>query len=326
MFLMRFDMRAPQSDAEARSELYRTALEMAEWGEENGCMQLVVSEHHGSNDGYLPAPLILAAAMAGRTRSIPIQVAALVLPLHDPISLAEQMAILDITSQGRVSYVLAVGYLEAEYAMYGRHFSDRGNRIEACIDALRKAWTGEPFEFEGRRIRVTPMPLTPSGPPLLMGGRSQIVAKRAARLGLGMIAQGLSDGLEEVYRSACEEAGHAPGLFVNPVPGSITAGFVSHDPDRSWSQIGPYLLHDAQMYARWLGEKHARRIGQWAETVEALRAADGIYRIFTPDQALAHIRETGFWVTHPLCGGLPPDLAWPSLELLTKEVLPRLLD
>ena len=128
-------MRAPEGGAPP-AELYRAALEMAEWGEANGCLAVQVSEHHGSPDGYLPAPLVLAAAIAGRTRRLPIQVAALILPLHDPIELAEQMAVLDLTSGGRVSYVLAVGYREEEYAACGRDFATRGRRMDACLAAL----------------------------------------------------------------------------------------------------------------------------------------------------------------------------------------------
>ena len=323
MFLMRFDMRCPDGDPQTARALYETALEMAHWGEDKGCIQLVVSEHHGSPDGYLPSPMILAAALAGRTHTTPIQVAALVLPLHDPISMAEQMAVLDLTSQGRVSYVLAVGYLESEFEQYGQDFAARGQRIETCIEVLKTAWTGKPFEFEGRSAQVTPQPLTPGGPTLLMGGHSPRVARRAARLGLGMIAQGLQDGLDEVYYAACQEAGQPPGLFVNPIPGTITAGFIHPDPDQGWAEIGPHLLHDARAYAAWLGEKNARRRGQWAQTVDELREANGIYRILTPEQAIDHIRAAGVWVTHPLCGGLPPELAWPSLELLVNEVLPH---
>ena len=155
MFTMRFDLRAPEGGAPA-SELYAAALEMAAFGEEQGCLAVQVSEHHGADDGYLPAPLVLAAAIAGRTRRVPIQVAALILPLHDPIELAEQMAVLDLASGGRVSYVLALGYRHAEYAMFGRDFAARGRRLEACLEALRRAWTGEAFDFEGRPVRVTP--------------------------------------------------------------------------------------------------------------------------------------------------------------------------
>jgi alkanesulfonate monooxygenase SsuD/methylene tetrahydromethanopterin reductase-like flavin-dependent oxidoreductase (luciferase family) len=82
--MLRFDMRAPESGAPA-ADLYPAALEMAAWGEKNGCIAIAVSEHHESPDGYLPAPLVLAAAIAARTQRVPVQVAALLLPLHDPV-------------------------------------------------------------------------------------------------------------------------------------------------------------------------------------------------------------------------------------------------
>jgi len=324
VFLLRFDMRAPEWGPAPIESLYAAALEMAEWAERNGGVQLVVSEHHGVGDGYLPSPLLLASAMAARTQRIPIQVAALVLPLHDPIELAEQMAVLDITSAGRVSYVVAVGYRPDEYAMFGHSFAGRGRRMEACLDALREAWTGEPFEFEGRPARVTPRPITPGGPALLMGGNSPVAARRAARYGLGMIAGGVNPNLESVYREECEGLGREPGFFVNPPPGAVTAGFVAEDPDRAWAELGPHLLHDAKMYASWMGPDQARVTGQLADSIEQLRANEGIYRIMTPDEAVEHVRANGIFVAMPLCGGLPPELAWPSLELLASSVLPRL--
>lgn len=323
MFLLRFDMRTPEWGPASAQSLYATALEMAEWAERNGGIQLVVSEHHSVDDGYLPAPLLLASAMAARTERIPIQVAALVLPLHDPIELAEQMAVLDIVSRGRVSYVMAVGYRPEEYAMFGRPFGERGRRMESCLDALLQAWTGEPFDFEGRPARVTPRPITPGGPTLLMGGNSPVVARRAARYGLGMIAGGVNPELETIYRDECARLGQTPGFFVNPPPGAVTAGFVAEDPDRAWAEMGPHLLHDARMYASWMGPEQARVTGQLADSVDELRANDGIYRIMTPDEAVEHIRHNHIFVAMPLCGGLPPELAWPSLELLADRVLPR---
>ena len=76
MFTMRFDMRAPAELGASPSDLYRAALEMAEWGERRGCLAIQLSEHHGASDGYLPAPLVLASAIAARTARTPIQVAA----------------------------------------------------------------------------------------------------------------------------------------------------------------------------------------------------------------------------------------------------------
>ncbi|MFP8881176.1 MAG: LLM class flavin-dependent oxidoreductase [Myxococcota bacterium] len=324
MFTMRFDMRAPSHGA-ARQRLYAAALEMAEWGERNACLQLQVSEHHGSSDGYLPAPIILATALASRTQTIGIQVAALLVPLHDPIELAEQMAVLDIVSGGRVSYVCAIGYRPSEYAMFGRDMKTRGRRMETCIETMRTAWRGEPFEFEGRSVCVTPTPLTDGGPPLLMGGGSPAVVDRAARFGMGMIAQGGEPGLEKLYRNACERHGTQPGLFVNPPPDLPTSAFVAEDVDQAWSELGPYLLHDAQMYGEWMGGTKAAS-GSTASSVDELREENGNYRIFSPAEAIAYAKSGGILLLHPLCGGLPPEIAWRHLEVVKVKVLPELGD
>lgn len=323
MFTMRFDMRAPDFGA-SRADLYRTAIEMAVWAEEHGCLSLQVSEHHRSPDGYLPAPLILASAMAARTQSLPIQVAALIVPLHDPIELAEQMAVLDLVSAGRVSYVVAIGYLESEYAMSGRTMKGRGRRLEAAIGVMRRAWTGEEFEFGKRRVRVTPLPYTEGGPLLLMGGGVAASARRAARLGMGMIAMESDPILEQAYREACAAEGRPVGLYISPPPGIATAAFVARDPDQAWRNWGRHLLHDARAYAEWLGEAVDTATGSAAKSVDALRAENGRYRIFSPDQAIAEIDKHGVLMLHPLCGGLPIDYAWESLETLAREVLPRL--
>ena len=322
MFTLRFDMRAPDGGAPP-ADLYRAALEMAEWGEANGCLAIQVSEHHVSPDGYLPAPLILASAMAARTRRIPIQVAALLLPLHDPIELAEQMAVLDLVSGGRVSYVLAIGYREQEYAACGVDFATRGKRMDACLEALQQAFRGEPFTFEGRPVRVLPRAATPGGPPLLLGGGSPAAVRRAARFGLGMVTQGGDATLAALYRSECERHGRTPGLFIDPPPGTVTSAFVAEDPDAAWERLGPYLLHDARMYAEWLGASGSASKST-ARSVDELRAEQGAYRIFTPDEAVAHVRKNGLLLMHPLCGGIAPDLAWEHLELVAKRVLPAL--
>lgn len=322
MFLMRFDMRAPETSAASAAELYAAALDMAEWGEQKSCMQLVVSEHHGSDDGYLPSPLVFASALAARTRTTPLQVAALIVPLHDPLRLAEDMAVLDVASGGRVSYVTAVGYVESEYAMFDRPFRGRGKRMEHCLETMRKAWTGEPFEYEGRRVRVTPRPVTPGGPGLLMGGNSETAAKRAARFDMGLMAQGLNPDIEEFYRAERERLGKPPGLCINPPPQTVTSAFVAEDVDRAWSEIGPHMLHDAMGYAKWMTD-NTSVTKSVATTVEELRAQQGAYRIFSVDEAVEYVKQNGLLLTQPLCGGLPPELAWPSLELIANEVLPR---
>ncbi len=324
MIMMRFDMRAPTDGPATTSELYSAALEMVSWGERHGALAIQVSEHHGSPDGYLPAPLVLASAMAARTERIPIQVAALIVPLHDPIELAEQMAVLDIVSGGRVSYVAAIGYRPEEFAMFGRDKRARGRRMDACLEAMQKAWTGEPFEFEGRPVCVTPRPLTPGGPAMVLGGNSAAAARRAAGFGLGLIAEGGDPSVGDAYRAECERLGKTPGLCVVPAAGTPTSVFVAEDPDRAWHELGPYLLHDARMYAQWMGDGHVAVSKSVATDLDALRAEDGAYRIVDPEGAIELARHYGVLMLQPLSGGLPPDLAWPSLELLAAKVLPGL--
>jgi alkanesulfonate monooxygenase SsuD/methylene tetrahydromethanopterin reductase-like flavin-dependent oxidoreductase (luciferase family) len=296
---------------------------MSRWAEARGAVSIVLSEHHASPDGYLPSPLVLAAAIAARTSSVPITVAALLVPLHDPVRLAEDMAVLDVLSHGRVAYVAGLGYRPEEYAMFGRSLGERGRRMEECLTVLRRAWGGEEFDYEGRTVRVTPAPVTPGGPPLMYGGGTPAAARRAARFGLGFFAQTWADGLEEIYRDECARLGAAPGLCVVPARGSATSIFVAEDVEGAWRRLGPFLLHDARMYASWLGDAAAASKSN-AASIEALRAEDGPYRILTPDQAVEYVRAHGFLALHPLCGGCPPELAWETLELVADRVLPAL--
>ena len=160
MFSMRFDMRAPEAGAPAK-ELYAAALDMAAWGEKNGCVAATLCEHHSSDDGYLPSPLILASAMAARTTTLPIAIAIFMLPMYDPVKLAEDMAVLDIIAGGRVSYVGGIGYVPYEYEMFGTDFTKRGKMAEEKLDLLLKIKGGDAVVHDGRRIKVTPPPVTP---------------------------------------------------------------------------------------------------------------------------------------------------------------------
>ena len=207
--------------------------------------------------------------------------------------------------------------------MFGQSLSERGRRMEECLRVLQQAWTGEEFDYDGRTVRVTPRPTTPGGPPLMYGGGSRAAARRAARFGLGFFAQTWASDLEQTYRDECARLGQEPGMCMVPAPNSATSVFVAGDVDRAWGQIGPFMLHDAQMYASWLGDAAAASKSN-ALTVDALRAEGGAYRILTPDEAVEHVRTHGVLALHPLCGGCPPELAWETLELVDAKVMPAL--
>src|ERR1700709_317902 len=148
-FVSRFDFRAPGADRKARQELYTRALDQAAYLDEHGHDAVMVSEHHASDDGYLPSPLLVAAAVGARPRTVPITVSALLVNMYDPIKLAEDVAVLDHLSAGRVSYTLCLGYRPEEYELFGRSWNTRGADIERRIELLLAMWRGEEVEHDG---------------------------------------------------------------------------------------------------------------------------------------------------------------------------------
>ncbi|MEZ5140137.1 MAG: LLM class flavin-dependent oxidoreductase [Acidimicrobiales bacterium] len=323
MFLLRFDLRAPAFGAPT-TELYPAALEMAAWAESRGAVAAVVSEHHTMADGYLPSPLILATAMAARTSTLAIVTAALVLPLYDPIRLAEDLVVLDVLSGGRASHVLAVGYRPEEYEHLGVDFAERGRIADSHLSLLLRAKAGEPFVHEGRRIHVTPAPVTPGGPAVMWGGGSPPAARRAGRHGLDFFAQGGGPELQAVYEEAARAHGHEPGMCMIPSTDSATTVFVAHDVDAAWDELGPHLLHDAVSYSALNPGSTATASISHATTVDELRAEDRTHRILTVDQAVATIAGGAPLALQPLVGGLPPAVAWRYLRVVTDDVMAAL--
>ncbi len=314
-------MRAPATGAPT-GQLYAAALDMAAWAESRGCICVVLSEHHASDDGYLPSPMILASAIAGRTSTLPIMIAVVLLPLYDPVRLAEEMAVLDIVSTGRVSYVAAIGYREEEYEMFGADFHHRGAVAEEKLELLLKIKTGDQVEHDGREIRITPPPLTPGGPAVSWGGGTAAAARRAGRHGIGFMAQGGGLELHDIYESAARNSGHEPVMCYLPSVDSHTTAFVAEDLDSAWDELGPYLMHDVRSYASWNEGRSDTASISFVETAEQLRAERRSHVIFTVEEAIELLRGGSVLQLHPLIGGLPPDIAWRYLETVVDKVLP----
>jgi alkanesulfonate monooxygenase SsuD/methylene tetrahydromethanopterin reductase-like flavin-dependent oxidoreductase (luciferase family) len=321
---LRYDLRAPEFAGATMAERYAACLEQCAFGESHGIGMAVVSEHHGVDDGYLPSPLVLAGAIAARTTAMMVSISALLVPLHDPLRLAEDIAVLDLLSKGRVIVVAGLGYRYEEFEMFGVDRRRRGKLLDGALDVMLQAWTGEPFEYEGRTVRVTPAPHTKPHPTILVGGSTEVAARRAARHHLPFMPAIGDPALADLYRTACEEEGFDSGMVILPSgPGFV---HVTDDPERAWRQIAPFALHEAQTYAAWQTPGQRSQVHTDAATVEELRAS-GVYRVVTPDECVALAQEvgpSGAIVLHPLMGGMDPALGWESLELFVNKVMPRL--
>jgi alkanesulfonate monooxygenase SsuD/methylene tetrahydromethanopterin reductase-like flavin-dependent oxidoreductase (luciferase family) len=322
-FTLRFDLRNPPAAGTSMAERYQAALDMAEWADELGFVMIVLSEHHGSDDGYLPSPLTMAAAVAARTRQIRIMVAALVAPFYDPLRLAEDAAVVDNLSGGRLDLVIGAGYVPSEFAMFGVGMDERVRRSAEAITTLRKAWTGEPFEHRGRTVRVTPAPCRAGGPTVMMGGSSEGAARRAARLGIPLMPT--DGGVWEVFRAETTALGRPdPGPYLG---GDTSFVHLARDVEQGWDEIAPFALHEASSYGRWLsaGGQGVAKSYRPFESVAELRAS-GQYRVVRPEELVAELSGPGLrsLAIHPMMGGIPPKVAWESLRLLEQEVIPKL--
>jgi alkanesulfonate monooxygenase SsuD/methylene tetrahydromethanopterin reductase-like flavin-dependent oxidoreductase (luciferase family) len=315
--VVRYDFRAPGATPEERRELFARVLEQAAYVDRHGHDALMLSEHHLSADGYLPSPIQVAAAFAAVSQRIPISVAALLVNLYDPLRLAEDIAVLDHISGGRVSHTLGLGYRREEYDAFGVAWETRGRDVEQRIRRMLDAWaTGA----------VTPAPYTQPHPMLFYGGGSVAAAKRAARLGLHFQPQVGGPELKAVYEETCRELGREPG-FTLLAPSGPANVFCADDPDEFWERYGHHLLADAQGYAAWRAADTSSYVRDDSGTVEEMRAA-GVYVVLTAEDLITRCRsgEIRLVTSHPACGGLPAEPSWQSLRLVSETVLPAVRD
>jgi alkanesulfonate monooxygenase SsuD/methylene tetrahydromethanopterin reductase-like flavin-dependent oxidoreductase (luciferase family) len=312
MFTLRFDMRAPSIGAPP-TELYAAASEMSAWAETRGCVAAVLCEHHGADDGYLPSPLLLGAAIAARTEHLQL-ILTIILPFYDVARLAEDMSVLDHISAGRAAYMFGIGYRAEEYDHFGLSLSDRGRLADEKLGLLRRLLAGEQVEHEGRRMKVTPPPRTPQGPAMSWGGASLAAARRAGRNGLGLLANGVVPGMKEAYEKASRENGHEPGFMLLPERDTVANCFVAEDVDAAWDEIGKYLLHDAMAYSDWNPDNEVSANMNSAKTVDELRASSRTHVILSVDEAKDRVAAGEIFNIGPLCGGMPPEIAWPYLK------------
>lgn len=318
--VLRLNFVQPGLEPGELSDRYRAGIDMAAYADEHGFMAVSFEEHHGAENGWSPSPLLTAGMVLARTSTINVTIQALLVPLHDPLRIAEDLAVLDLAGGGRLSAVAGLGYRPSEYAAHGKSWDDRGALMDHCLETVLKAWSGEPFEHNGTTVTVTPHPKSPPQQLLFVGGRTKVAARRAARLGLPFWPVAHLPELEAYYLEQCKEHG-TTGLAIMPSP-DTTFTFVADDPDAAWAELGHHFLHEARTYAGWQNNDTHSAAYSDATTVDELRA-DGKYTVLTPAECVEKAKDpTAVFVHHPLCGGVPIDRAWESLRLYVDEVLP----
>jgi probable F420-dependent oxidoreductase len=258
--LGQFTLQIPPWDKRNHAQLYADTLELAQIAERAGFDSFWLAEHHGASDGYNPSLLPFLSAVATRTQRLEIGTAVMLAPFHDPLRIAEDAAVVDSISNGRLNLGLGLGWVPEEYRMFGVETKGRGKRLEEFVEVLRHAWTGERFSYQGKHlayedILVRPPPARPV--PIWLGGGTPLALERAARIANGHFPPSTGSPAQAVDRAKeilaiRERLGlSGPYRFGMFIPMGIGA-----DADDGWRRIRDGLLHVRGAYAMWgMGEK-----------------------------------------------------------------------
>jgi alkanesulfonate monooxygenase SsuD/methylene tetrahydromethanopterin reductase-like flavin-dependent oxidoreductase (luciferase family) len=234
-----FDLRNPPGWRRDSSRLYGFTLEMCEEAERLGAHSVWVSEHHLFEDGYLPQTLTYAAAIAARTKRVRVGTAILIAPLHPAVQIAEEAAVVDLVSGGRLELGLGAGYRVPEFALYGADVTRRYGTTDNRARELRQIWA------DGA---VTPAPAQ-QRVPIWMGYQGPKGARRAGLLGENLLSANAA--LYEPYRQGLIDGGHDPAIA--RMAGGIQ-GWISEDPEADWPTVAEHLRYQVDSYRRYAVE------------------------------------------------------------------------
>ncbi|HLW18600.1 MAG TPA: LLM class flavin-dependent oxidoreductase [Actinomycetota bacterium] len=338
--LGQFTLQIPPWDKRTHAELYADTLELAGWAEDAGFDSFWLAEHHAASDGYIPSTLPFLAAVAARTRTIELGTAVLLAPFHDPLRIAEDAAVVDNISNGRLNLGLGLGWAPEEYRMFRAQQKGRGKRLGEFAQVLKAAWTKDRVTFEGEYlqyddIEVAPKPARAGGPPVWLGGNAEAALRRSARFGDGYFPPSsatfdtLPDLAANLLAKRKELNPEQPYRF-----GSFQNVGLGDDEDDGWRSIRDGVMHVRGSYMLW---------GQGARDVSGAREAAEPFEeqirstciVGSPEQVAAKMRPTvekidalGFADTFTSVilapPGTPADRARAAIDRFARDVIPAL--
>jgi probable F420-dependent oxidoreductase len=327
----------PGSDSTFAHE-YRDIVELGRLAETLGFDSIWVSEHHGSSDGYLPSLLPLLAGLATATDRVELGTGVMLTPFHHPLRLAEDAAVVDQLSGGRLILGLGLGWREEEFRMFEVPVKERVRRTSETVEILRKAWTGERFTHRGQvfefdRVAVTPPPARDGGPPIYLGGFVEDAVRRAGRLGDGYIRSrgGVEDGKQAL--AWAEDGAREAGKDPSPLGfAQLQNAFVWEDGD-AWEIVRPGAAHQLGVYAAWragadtpenptlevpdLGDETIRKLTPAGDRHQVIKALRPLVDAFG-DRREFHL------VVRLHYPGMDLETAGRAVELFGEDVLPAL--
>jgi alkanesulfonate monooxygenase SsuD/methylene tetrahydromethanopterin reductase-like flavin-dependent oxidoreductase (luciferase family) len=316
-----FDLRNPPAWRQDWSRLYGFTLEMCEEAERLGAHSVWTSEHHLFEDGYLTQPLTFSAAIAARTKRVRLGTAIMIAPLRPAVQMAEDAAIVDILSGGRVDLGLGAGYRVPEYELFGADIKRKYSTTDQRVRELRQLWG---------KAELTPPPVQ-NPLPIWMGYQGPKGARRAGLLGEYLLSPNAR--LWEPYRTGLVEGGHDPSLA--RMGGGIQA-FVTENPEGDWPVVAKHLAYQIDSYRRYMVEGTDQPIPRPIDPEKVRKremgAILGSFMVDRPEEVARRIRaytsgapvDTIFMFAS--LAGMPEDMVARHVQTICGKLAPLLAD
>ncbi len=322
------------------STLYRSHLDLCVESEALGYDNIWLTEHHFVDDGYSPSLFPIAGALAARTKHIRIGTYLILLPMHNPVRVAEDSATIDLISEGRFDLGVGLGYRPVEFSAQGISPKERGARLTEGIQIIQRLLSDESVTIDGkfsqlRDVQIRPPALQRPHPPIWLGALAPKAIERAARLGFHFQSVGPS-ALNEAYDQALLKFGRQPADFQIA---QARAVYVAPSREQAWEIAAKPLHYMTEHYVRWFVE--ASDMPGADEALKALTSVDEMIQkqrfdflgeqaiVGTPKDAIEMIEEyrTRGRMTHFVCyfptSGMPPHLIREGMTLFARAVIPH---
>ena len=316
--------------------IFAESVEQVRLAERLGFDHVLVSEHHLVDNGYFPACLVVAAALAARTERIRVGTGVLLLPLYDPLHVAEHGAVLDVISDGRLILGLGQGYRKEEFDAFGVALKERPSRLEEGTQLIRRLWTESTVQHHGRHFRIEsamlrPQPRQKPHPPIWIAAKQKKAVELAARVGDAWFADPITplpvirDRLGD-YKRALGSAGKEFAGREFPLMREV---YVARSNAAAWEEARASVLYVYKEYLDWghMQDDDGKPVPPGdARALDLLRQR---FMIGDPDFCIDYVKnleaELGVnaLVMRMKFPGLPHDKVMASIKLFADEVMPR---
>lgn len=303
---------------------YRQSIDLVKIAEEEGFDSVWVSEHHALEDNYLSAVMPMCAALGEATSNITIGTAIALAPFYQPLRLAEDAAMVDVLTNGRFELGLGIGYRDAEFQQFNIPKAERVARMVDCIEVCKRAWSGEPFSFDGRETnfdhaKVAPVPIQGQNLPIHVGGYVEPAVRRSANVADGLIAgAGIEFDHLQTQFDWLEDEGADFDEFSRYV---LREGFLGDSKEHAWNRVKDSLLYTKRKYNEWDNTTESETDEQKWKALTLYGSPEEMRNQIEPyDAVLGEDDHLIFRFENP---GLSHDVQADVLETFGKEVAPH---